>query len=161
VIGGRQWLRINEVVQAMLREGGFKGRIRQMDEAAFYATRSTWICRLMSGMSADFNYPDNFSIHSSLRETPSLARSTTRAMRCSMRSKRAFPFRSRRALRALHKVGAGDRSNRRGVGAHFSQEHVYVSSRGSNNFVAPWNGGAICLTMVYVWRLKHKGRWNI
>lgn len=142
VSGARQWLRINEVVQAMLREAGFKARIRQMDEAAFYATRSTGdLPSYVQVWSADFNDPDNF-FYTFFAPRNTVARS--------------FNYESQEVFDALEKGRSlSDQGERCELYRKleqvivqrdaawvplFSLEHVYVLQPRVKNFVAPWNG---------------------
>jgi peptide/nickel transport system substrate-binding protein/oligopeptide transport system substrate-binding protein len=54
-------LKMNEVVQSMLKEIGINMKITQMDSASFYGTRKEGkLPMYYSNWSADFNDPDNF-----------------------------------------------------------------------------------------------------
>ena len=54
-------LKVNEIVQAMLKEIGINVEIKQMDSASFYGTRREGkLPMYLSDWSADFNDPDNF-----------------------------------------------------------------------------------------------------
>ena len=61
---GSQWLKLDEVVQAMVAKAGFRVKLNQMDEAAFYATRKEGkLPMYTSKWSADFNDPDKLLLH--------------------------------------------------------------------------------------------------
>lgn len=54
-------LKINEALQAMLGEIGIKADIKQLDDTAFFGTRSKGeLGNYVSSWSADYNDPDNF-----------------------------------------------------------------------------------------------------
>lgn len=54
-------LRVNEAVQAMLKEVGIRAEIKQMDRATWFATRKQGqLPMYLSDWSADYNDPDNF-----------------------------------------------------------------------------------------------------
>jgi peptide/nickel transport system substrate-binding protein/oligopeptide transport system substrate-binding protein len=68
-------LKINEAVQAMLNDVGIKAEIKQMDEAAYFATRKEGkLPMYQADWSADFNDPDNF-IYTFFAPRNSVARS--------------------------------------------------------------------------------------
>jgi len=58
---GQTWAKMNELVQAMVKEAGFRVKISQVDESTYYAVRKTGDSdHYMQVWSADFNDPDNF-----------------------------------------------------------------------------------------------------
>ena len=58
---GSQWQKMSEGVQSMVMKSGFRVKLVQMDEAAFYATRKEGKLPMYTNKwSADFNDPDNF-----------------------------------------------------------------------------------------------------
>jgi peptide/nickel transport system substrate-binding protein/oligopeptide transport system substrate-binding protein len=68
-------LKINEALQAMLAEVGIRVKIEQMDDSAFFGTRSEGtLGSYVSSWSADYNDPDNF-IYTFFAPRNSVARS--------------------------------------------------------------------------------------
>lgn len=137
-----KWEDINLIVQSMVKAAGFNAVIKQVDEAAYYATRKTGDAEAYTqSWSADFNDPDNF-LYTFFSERGTVVRSfnnmdpvvfkglddartiTDPATRCTL-------YRQLEA-RIVHENAAWV--------PLFSLDHTYVVQPRVKNFVVPWNG---------------------
>ena len=139
--GSSQWQKMSEVVQAMVARAGFRVKLTQMDEAAYYATRKEGKLPMYTNKwSADFNDPDNF-FYTFFGPKGNVARSLNA---------------SSDNLKALDQgraeVNAGRRAKLYNDLEHklvidqaawlplFSMKHLFVAQPRVKKFVVPWNG---------------------
>ncbi|BBO90625.1 ABC transporter substrate-binding protein [Desulfosarcina ovata] len=137
-----KWEDINLIVQSMVKKAGFNVTIKQVDEAAYYATRKVGDAESYTqSWSADFNDPDNF-LYTFFSQRGTLVRSlnnldptvfeglddartmTDPAQRCAL-------YR-RLEERIIYEDAAW--------APLFSLDHTYVVQPRVKNFVVPWNG---------------------
>ena len=137
-----KWEDINLIVQSMVKKAGFNVTIKQVDEAAYYATRKVGDAESYTqSWSADFNDPDNF-LYTFFSERGTLVRSfnnldpvvfkgldearamTDPAQRCAL-------YRQLEE-RIVYEDAAWV--------PLFSLDHTYVVQPRVKNFVVPWNG---------------------
>ena len=137
-----KWVDINEIVQAMAMQAGFNITIKQIDEAAYYATRKTGAVESYTqSWSADFNDPDNF-FYTFFAERGTVARSfnnmNTAMFEALDKARMMTNPEERCALyRDLEKVIVHEDA---AWVPMFSLDHTYVVQPRVKNFVVPWNG---------------------
>ena len=139
---GSQWQKMSEIIQAMAAKSGFRITLKQMDEAAFYATRKEGKLPMYTNKwSADFNDPDNFFY-------TFFSESGTKTRGYNNNDPEVFAG----IEKARGMVGQEARCKlyqdltTRIVGEDaawvplFSLDHSYVVQPRVKNFVVPWNG---------------------
>ncbi|MGA1845189.1 MAG: ABC transporter substrate-binding protein [bacterium] len=133
---------INEIVQAMGKKAGFNVTIRQIDQAAYYATRATGkVGSYLQSWSADFNDPDNF-FYTFFAEQGTVVRSLNnhnpRVFEALDRARMMDDTRKRCALyRELERVIVHEDAAWVPL---FSLDHTYVVQSRVKDFTVPWNG---------------------
>jgi peptide/nickel transport system substrate-binding protein/oligopeptide transport system substrate-binding protein len=139
---GSQWLKLSEVVQALVAKAGFRVKLNQMDEAAFYATRKQGkLPMYTSKWSADFNDPDNF-FYTFFGAKGTVARSFNALVPENFKlldlGRSQTDFAKRGKLYAdLEKKLVIDQAVWLPL---FSMKHLYVVQPKVKKFVVPWNG---------------------
>ena len=139
---GSQWLKLDEVVQAMVAKAGFRVKLNQMDEAAFYATRKEGKLPMYTNKwSADFNDPDNF-FYTFFAPKGTVARSFNAVVPDNFKlldqGRSETNFAKRGKLYAdLEKRLVIDQAVWVPL---FSMKHLYVVQPKVKKFVVPWNG---------------------
>lgn len=136
-----QWQKMSEIIQAMVQKSGFRVKLVQMDEAAFYATRKEGKLPMYTNKwSADFNDPDNF-FYTFFGPKGSVARSFNTPAEL-------FPIldKGRSETNPAKRVKLYNDLERRLITDHaawlpmFSMKHLYVVQPKVKTFVVPWNG---------------------
>ena len=139
---GPQWQKMGEIVQAMAMKSGFRVKLAQMDEAAFFATRKEGKLPMYSNVwSADFNDPDNF-FYTFFGPKGTVARSFNNldpAVYAALDHGRSETNPARRAklYNDLEKKLIVDQAVWVPM---FSLKHLYVVQPKVKKFVVPWNG---------------------
>ena len=139
---GQTWAKMNELVQAMVKEAGFRVKISQVDESTYYAVRKTGDSdHYMQVWSADFNDPDNFFytffsksgtvVRSFNNNDPEVFEALDRARTITDQKKRIALYRE------LEKKIVHDQA---AWVPFFNIEHLYVLAPRVKKFVVPWNG---------------------
>ncbi|SFG07641.1 ABC transporter substrate-binding protein [Sporolactobacillus nakayamae] len=135
-------LKLNEAVQAMLKDVGIRVKIKQMDEASYFGTRGEGkLPAYESDWSADYNDPDNF-IYTFFSEKNTGARS--------------FNYKNKDVFKKLDQAREmTDQSKRLALYQDvektivqddaafvplFSLEHLFVVQPKVKNFKVSWNG---------------------
>ena len=139
---GSQWQKMSEVIQSMVMKSGFRVKLTQMDEAAFYATRKEGKLPMYTNKwSADFNDPDNF-FYTFFGEKGTVARSYNAINPANFaaldKGRAETDFAKRGKLYAdLEKQIVIDQAAWLPM---FSVKHLYVVQPKVKKFVIPWNG---------------------
>ncbi|GAB6907418.1 Glutathione-binding protein gsiB [Desulfosarcina cetonica] len=137
-----KWQDINLIVQSMVKKAGFNVTIKQMDEAAYYATRKTGdVESYAQNWAADFNDPDNF-LYTFFSERGTLVRSLNNhdpAVFKGIDDARTMTDPTQRC--ALYRQ-LENRIVYEDVAwvPLFSLDHTYVVQPRVKHFVVPWNG---------------------
>lgn len=137
-----QWQKMSEVVQQMVMKSGFRVKLTQMDEAAFFATRKEGKLPMYTNIwSADFNDPDNF-FYTFFGPKGTVARSYNAinpdnfAALDKGRAETDFAKRGK-LYNDLEKKIVIDQAAWLPM---FSAKHLYVVQPRVKKFVIPWNG---------------------
>jgi ABC-type transport system substrate-binding protein len=136
------WSDIHEIVQSMAKEAGFNITIKQIDEAAYYATRKTGdVESYVQSWSADFNDPDNF-FYTFFAKRGTVARSYNnmdpKVFEALDRARALTdPAERCKLYRELEKVVVWEDAAWVPL---FSVDHSYVVQPRVKNFAVPWNG---------------------
>lgn len=139
---GSQWQKMSEIIQAMVAKSGFRVTLKQMDEAAFYATRKEGKLPMYTNKwSADFNDPDNF-FYTFFGPKGTVARSynnnSPEVFAALDKGRSETDFAKRGKLYAeLEKKIVIDQAAWLPM---FSLKHIYVVQPKVRKFVVPWNG---------------------
>ena len=139
---GSQWGKMDEVVQQMVQKANFRVTIKQMDEAAFFATRKEGRLPMYTNVwSADFNDPDNF-FYTFFGPKGTVARSYNNIDQANFdnleKGRAEVDFKKRgRLYNALEKRIVADQAAWLPL---FSIKHLYVLQPKVKKFVVPWNG---------------------
>jgi ABC-type transport system substrate-binding protein len=139
---GSQWQKMSEVIQSMVTKAGFRVKLTQMDEAAFYATRKEGKLPMYTNKwSADFNDPDNF-FYTFFGEKGTVARSYNaidpQNFAALDKGRAETDFAKRGKLYSdLEKRLVIDQAAWLPM---FSVKHLYVTQPKVKKFVIPWNG---------------------
>jgi ABC-type transport system substrate-binding protein len=139
---GSQWQKMSEVIQSMVMKSGFRVKLTQMDEAAFYATRKEGKLPMYTNKwSADFNDPDNF-FYTFFGEKGTVARSYNAISPANFaaldKGRAETDFAKRGKLYAdLEKQIVIEQAAWLPL---FSVKHLYVVQPKVKKFVIPWNG---------------------
>jgi len=140
--GSSQWQKMSEIIQAMVAPVGFRVTLKQMDEAAWYATRKEGKLPMYTNKwSADFNDPDNF-FYTFFGPKGTVARSYNNispevfAALDKGRSEVNFDKRGK-LYRDLEKKIVIDQAAWLPL---FSLKHIYIVQPKVKKFVVPWNG---------------------
>jgi peptide/nickel transport system substrate-binding protein/oligopeptide transport system substrate-binding protein len=137
-----QWQKMSEIVQAMVMKAGFRVKLTQMDEAAFYATRKEGkLPMYCNKWSADFNDPDNF-FYTFFGPKGTVARSYNAINPDNFaaldQGRAETDAKKRGKLYAdLEKKIVIDQAAWLPM---FSMNHLYVTQPKIKKFVVPWNG---------------------
>ncbi|MCF7935310.1 MAG: hypothetical protein K9L28_03065 [Synergistales bacterium] len=138
----QKWVKINEIIQAMVKDAGFRLDIRQVDESTYYATRKTGdVGPYTQVWSADFNDPDNFFytffgrrgtvVRSFNNHSPEVFDAIDRARAMTDQQERIALYRSLEK-KIVHEQAAWV--------PLFTLDHVYVVRDKVKRFEVPWNG---------------------
>lgn len=138
----QKWVKMNEIIQAMVKEVGFNLEIRQVDESTYYATRKTGdVDPYTQSWSADFNDPDNFFytffssrgtvVRSFNNDSPEVFDALDRARTITDPAERVQLYRE------LEKTIVHDQAAWVPL---FTLDHVYVIRDNVKKFIVPWNG---------------------
>lgn len=138
----QKWVKMNEVIQAMVKESGFRLNIRQVDESTYYATRKTGdVDPYTQSWSADFNDPDNFFytffsrrgtvVRSFNNDNPEIFDALDKARSIIDPAERIELYRDLEK-KIVHEQAAWV--------PLFTLDHVYVINDKVKKFVVPWNG---------------------
>jgi len=139
---GSQWQKMSEIVQSMVAKAGFRVTLKQMDEAAFYATRKEGkLPMYCNKWSADFNDPDNF-FYTFFGEKGTVARSYNNldptVFAALDKGRAETDFNKRGKLYAdLEKKIVIDQAAWLPL---FSEKHLWVLGPKLKKFIVPWNG---------------------
>ncbi|HWQ09970.1 MAG TPA: ABC transporter substrate-binding protein [Holophaga sp.] len=139
---GSEWRKMSEVIQAMVMKAGFRVQLKQMDEAAFYATRKEGkLPMYCNKWSADFNDPDNF-FYTFFGEKGTVVRSYNNIhpenFAALDQGRAETDFKKRGKLyNELEKKIVIDQAAWLPM---FSLNHLYVLQPKVKKFVIPWNG---------------------
>ena len=139
---GSQWQKMSEIIQSMVMKSGFRVTLKQMDEAAFYATRKEGKLPMYNNKwSADFNDPDNF-FYTFFGAKGTVARSYNAINPDNFaaldKGRAETNFAQRGKLYAdLEKKLVIDQAAWLPM---FSVKHLYVVQPKVKKFVIPWNG---------------------
>jgi ABC-type transport system substrate-binding protein len=139
---GSQWQKMSEVIQQMVQKSGFRVTLKQMDEAAFYATRKEGKLPMYTNVwSADYNDPDNF-FYTFFGPKGTVARSYNNIDQANFdllekgRAETNFAKRAK-LYNDLEKKIVIDQAAWLPM---FSAKHLYVVQPRVKKFVIPWNG---------------------
>jgi peptide/nickel transport system substrate-binding protein/oligopeptide transport system substrate-binding protein len=138
----QKWVKMNEVIQAMVKESGFRLQIKQVDESTYYATRKTGdVDPYTQSWSADFNDPDNFFytffsrrgtvVRSFNNDNSEIFDALDKARSVTDPAERIGLYRDLEK-KIVHEQAAWV--------PLFTLDHVYVISDKVKKFVVPWNG---------------------
>jgi len=138
----QKWVKMNEIIQAMVKESGFRLQIKQIDESTYYATRKTGdVDPYTQVWSADFNDPDNFFytffsrrgtvVRSFNNDNPEIFDSLDKARSLTDPAERIKLYRELE-MKIVHEQAAWV--------PLFTLDHVYVIDNKVKAFVVPWNG---------------------
>ena len=140
--GAPEWQKNNEIIQSMVMKSGFRVKLTQMDDAAFYATRKEGKLPMYTNKwSADFNDPDNF-FYTFFGAKGTVARSynaiNPENFAALDKARAETDFAKRGKLYAeLEKKIVIDQAAWLPM---FSVKHLYVVQPKVKKFVIPWNG---------------------
>lgn len=139
---GQKWVKMNEIIQAMVKDAGFRLQIKQVDESTYYATRKTGdVDPYTQVWSADFNDPDNFFytffsrrgtvVRSFNNDSPEVFDALDKARSITDQTERIKLYRD------LEKKIVQEQAAWVPL---FTLDHVYVIDKKVKKFVVPWNG---------------------